>query len=274
MSGDDNSVESYRDKAIEAVLALKRENMPRIGQPYWSSPTGYNYGSWADRGFNIALRLLKDTEPASGESASLFLRKVIEQVKVRRDEFRADPRDEDGACSGALDAAMWAVSDVARSAEDAERQTTIARSQDSAHWRLIYTDIFDREMPPQVEAEGHGLEAGLMQLWTRFLSETVRPEGFEGFARFHLASDGPSVSIRGDWEGAKRLRRWIYGSEVPVDREDVKGPERRLLERITGIHARLIEQKGDSEPLLAIAAACDSAEAFAKRLPGLIASTS
>jgi peptidoglycan/LPS O-acetylase OafA/YrhL len=43
------------------VLALKRENAPRVSDPSWISYTGYNYGRWADRGFNIALGLLNDT---------------------------------------------------------------------------------------------------------------------------------------------------------------------------------------------------------------------
>lgn len=40
--------------AISNVLALKRENAPQIGARSWTSYTGYNYGRWADRGFNIA----------------------------------------------------------------------------------------------------------------------------------------------------------------------------------------------------------------------------
>jgi hypothetical protein len=34
--------------AINNVLALKRENAPRISDPAWISYTGYNYGRWTE----------------------------------------------------------------------------------------------------------------------------------------------------------------------------------------------------------------------------------
>jgi hypothetical protein len=70
-SGD---VETLRQRAIDSVLALKRENAPRISNPAWTSYTGYNYGRWADRGFNIALGLLNDTAPQAGETGPDYLR--------------------------------------------------------------------------------------------------------------------------------------------------------------------------------------------------------
>jgi hypothetical protein len=109
MSDDKNRVESLRQMAIDNVLALKRENAPRISDPRWTSYTGYGYGRWADRGFNIAIGLLKGTVPQAGETGPDFLRRVIALVRAQRDEYRADAADEDGACSGALDAAMWAI---------------------------------------------------------------------------------------------------------------------------------------------------------------------
>ncbi len=108
-SGD---VEALRQMAIENVLALRRENAPRISDPSWISYTGYNYGRWADRGFNIALGLLQNTIPQADETGPDYLRRVIALVRAQRDEYRADGADEDGACSGALDAAMWAIIDV------------------------------------------------------------------------------------------------------------------------------------------------------------------
>ena len=107
-----SDLESLRQMAIDKVLALKRENAPRISEPYWASHTGYNYGRWADRGFNIALGLLENTTPQTGEAGPDYLRRVIELVRAQRDEYRADDADEDGACSGALDAATWAIIDV------------------------------------------------------------------------------------------------------------------------------------------------------------------
>lgn len=108
-SGD---VEALRQMAIENVLALRRENAPRISDPSWISYTGYNYGRWADRGLNIALGLLQNTALQADEAGPDYLRPVIALVRVQRDEYRADGADEDGACSGALDAAMWAIIDA------------------------------------------------------------------------------------------------------------------------------------------------------------------
>ncbi len=105
-------VGTLRQMAINNVLALKRENAPRISDPAWISYTGYNYGRWADKGFNIALGLLENTPPQTGEAGPDYLRRVIALVRAQRDEYRADVADEDGACSGALDAAMWAIIDA------------------------------------------------------------------------------------------------------------------------------------------------------------------
>lgn len=114
MNDDANSappsdVATLRQKAIEGVLALKRENQPRISDRQWTSYTGYNYGRWADRGFNIALGILEDAAPGDRESATDYFDRVSSQVRVQRDEYRADQADEDGACSGALDAALRAI---------------------------------------------------------------------------------------------------------------------------------------------------------------------
>jgi hypothetical protein len=104
-----SDIETLRQAAIGSVLALKRENAPRISDSSWSSYTGYNYGRWADKGFSIALGLLNNTAPHAGESGPDYVRRIIELVRAQRDDYRVDAADEDGACSGALDAAMWAI---------------------------------------------------------------------------------------------------------------------------------------------------------------------
>jgi hypothetical protein len=105
-------LEILRQKAMDKVRALQQENAPRIHDRYWTSPTGYNYGWWGDKGFRIALGLLQDTPPRPGEAGPEFLQRVVDLVRARRDEYRADAADQDGACSGALDAAVWAILDV------------------------------------------------------------------------------------------------------------------------------------------------------------------
>ncbi|MHC4972717.1 MAG: hypothetical protein ACYTG3_10330 [Planctomycetota bacterium] len=103
---------TLRQAAIEKVSALRRENAPRSGDSYYRSHTGYDYGRWADKGFGIALSLLRTTEPEGGEAGPAYLARVKQLVGAQRDEYRAGDADEDGACSGALDAAAWAIAGV------------------------------------------------------------------------------------------------------------------------------------------------------------------
>ena len=104
-----DDVETLRQIAIDNVRALKRENAPRISDPSFTNHTSYNYGRWADRGFNTALGFLDNTAPQTGETGPDSLRRVVALVRAERDKYRDDEADEDGACSGALDAAMWAI---------------------------------------------------------------------------------------------------------------------------------------------------------------------
>jgi hypothetical protein len=55
-----------------------------------------------------------------------------------------------------------------------------------AEWEIWYQDTFDRDAPRQVEIAGHGLLAGLLQLWERHLLETVQASGRRGFSRFKV----------------------------------------------------------------------------------------
>jgi len=104
---------TLRQAAIEKVLLLKKENAPRSGDSYYRSHTGYDYGRWADRGFGIALSLLRTTEPETAETGPAYLERVKGLIRAQRDEYRAGEEDEDGACSGALDAAAWGIAGVA-----------------------------------------------------------------------------------------------------------------------------------------------------------------
>jgi hypothetical protein len=104
-----HDAETLRQRAIQNVQALKRENEPRIHDPFWTSPTGYNYARWGDKGFRVALDLLKNTRPEENEAGQDYLNRVAAQVRAERDAWRLDTTDEDGACSGALDEALSAI---------------------------------------------------------------------------------------------------------------------------------------------------------------------
>lgn len=110
-----------------------------------------------------------------------------------------------------------------------------------AEWSVWYQDTFDRETPLSREAHGRGLALGLMELWARFLFETVRPDGGHGFSRFHLRWDDRFVHIEGDWAGAVRLRRWVFGEkEYTQSGYLAAAGDPQLLKQIASVHARLV----------------------------------
>lgn len=266
-----SDIETLRQAAISSVLALKRENAPRISDPYWSSYTGYNYGRWADKGFNIALGLLNDTAAQAGESGPDYLRRVIELVRAQRDDYRADAADEDGACSGALDAAMWAMIGVLpkEPAITERHEQPLSDPAPEAEWEVWYRDTFDRECPPSVDVSGRGLAKGLMELWARHLFETVRPGGRRGFSRFHLRWEGNWTEIDGGWEGATRLREWVFGAKQHSRKGYVGEGDARLLEKIAITHANLISANQTCEQILAAAGAARDRQDFEIRLSDL-----
>jgi hypothetical protein len=134
-----------------------------------------------------------------------------------------------------------------------------------AEWQVWYEDMFDRETPRQVEASGRGLAKGLIELWARYLGETIRPNGSEGFSRFNLWCTPRSVEIIGNREGAVRLRGWVFG----IQEGSVRKRNRRLLNRIAVAHTRLILAGQSSEPILEAAAAAVDRRDFEGRLASL-----
>ena len=138
-----------------------------------------------------------------------------------------------------------------------------------AEWEVWYRDIFDRECPPSVDVGGRGLVRGLMELWARYLFETVRPGGSEGFSRFHLRCERTHVGIEGDWEGATRLREWVFGTKEHGRKGYVAEGDARLLEIIAATHANLVMTNQRSDQILAVAAASVDRQDFEARLLGL-----
>ena len=133
-------------------------------------------------------------------------------------------------------------------------QGTLADPAPEAEWKVWYRDTFDRECPPQVDVSGRGLVKGLMELWARHLFETVRPNGGTGFSRFHLRWECGTVDIRGDQEGATRLRGWVFGTKVHSRKGYVGEGHTQLLAKIAISHAYLVLAGQSSEQILAVAA--------------------
>jgi hypothetical protein len=137
-------------------------------------------------------------------------------------------------------------------------------------WELVYQDTFDRECPLQVELRGQGLAAGLVELWARYLFETVRPEASLGFSRFCLRCEpGGTVRIEGDVRGAARLRFWVFGDKQHTRRGYVAEAEHTLLRALAATHARLLLAGRDAGPILAVAVEADGRRAFDAKLAAL-----
>ncbi len=144
-----------------------------------------------------------------------------------------------------------------------------AQVEPDAHWEVWYRDMFDRECPPSVDVSGRGLVLGLMELWARHLCETVRLGGSLGFSRFHLRWDQGHITIEGDWEGAVRLREWVFGTKQHCASGYVNEADSRVLTIIATTHARLAAAGRTSEPMLAAAAEAPDWDDFEARLPEL-----
>jgi hypothetical protein len=146
---------------------------------------------------------------------------------------------------------------------------TVRSSHDPAEdveWEVWYRDTFDRECPPSVDVRGRGLVAGLTELWARHLFETVRPDGGKGFSRFHLWYPERSVEIDGDWQGAIRLREWVFGSKRIGRKGYVQEGDARLLRQIAVAHAHLVLAGQTGERILATAADAADRRDFEARL--------
>jgi hypothetical protein len=124
-----------------------------------------------------------------------------------------------------------------------------------AEWQVWYQDTFDRESPRQVEAAGRGLVKGLIKLWARHLFETVQASGQKGFSRFNLwwEQKGQSIEVVGEWEGATRLRAWVFGDKQRSYKGYVQEGDEKLLIKIAATHAALALTGQTSEAILAAA---------------------
>jgi hypothetical protein len=140
-----------------------------------------------------------------------------------------------------------------------------------AEWEVWYRDTFDLECPPSVDINGRGLARGLMELWARYLFETVRPGGSKGFSRFHLRwNQTRIIKIEGDWKGATRLREWVFGAKKHGRKGYVEEGDVRLLRKIAVAHANLSLANRPCEQILATATAATGREGFEDWLSGLV----
>jgi hypothetical protein len=132
-------------------------------------------------------------------------------------------------------------------------------------WEVWYGDTFDLESLPSCEVRGKGIVQGLMELWARHLFETVRSDGSRGFSVFHLRTDR-QIDIEGPWEGAVKLRRFLFGNEESSYRGYIQESNKPLLKKTATLHARLLECGQSSEAILRAANDSSDQESFEKKL--------
>lgn len=137
-------------------------------------------------------------------------------------------------------------------------------------WEIWYTDTFDRDTPPQLEVRGHGLVAGLTELWARHFFEAVTADGQPGFSSFQLRRKQGRIDIRGDWEGAKRLRHWLFDKKKTATKGYVAEAQPSLLTTLAQVHARLVDRAQSAEQILTLAASTASRQDFEDRLFSLL----
>ena len=135
-----------------------------------------------------------------------------------------------------------------------------------AEWEVWYRDTFDRECPPSIDVNGRGLGKGLIELWARYLFETVRPGGKKGFSRFHLRWEGGWADIDGSWKGATRLRKWVFGEKAYSKKGYVKEGDVGLLEKLAVAHANLILNNRSCTKILEAAAASTDRPALERQV--------
>lgn len=140
-----------------------------------------------------------------------------------------------------------------------------------AEWEFWHRDTFDRKSPPRVDVKGRGLAKGLTELWARYLFESIGLEGRGSFSNFHLwwKQGQKCIDITGDWAGATRLRRWVFGTKQRSDRGYVEEGNAHLLKMIAATHAKLILSNQSGEGILAATREADDRQEFERRLHSL-----
>ena len=120
-------------------------------------------------------------------------------------------------------------------------------------WAIWYSDLFDRDMPPRIDLQGQGFVNGLTELWARHFFESVSADGRQGLSAFHLHWKKGNITINGDWEGAKRIRHWLFGKKVTSKLGYVAEANGSLLTILAFAHAHLIKNNQPVTRILALA---------------------
>jgi hypothetical protein len=140
----------------------------------------------------------------------------------------------------------------------------------AADWEVWYRDTFDRECPPQVDVQGQGLAHGLMELWARYLFEEIGVGGRGGFSSFHFRWRNNRINIAGSWQGATRLREWVFGTQEHSSKGYIQEGDAELLRRIACTHAHGIQTDPFARAILTAADSAADRERFEAELLVLV----
>jgi hypothetical protein len=102
-----NNCEEFRQAVINALEERLLDKSQDVGDPFWTSSFGsgcgsYNAAKWAVRGYSAATMTIEKTNPIPGETVKQYAKRLEEVLQVLRQDFYADPDDEDGFATGAL----------------------------------------------------------------------------------------------------------------------------------------------------------------------------
>ena len=149
------------------------------------------------------------------------------------------------------------------------KPSTLAPAKDdprpNARWEVIYRDMFDRSDPARAEVTGRGLVPGLIELWARFLFETVQSGSSRGFSEFTLTIEGVTIDITGSLVGGQQLQRWAFPNKSSYGGV-LDGADLGVLRALAETHAASGSLEQASLALLDAAEAAGDAAAFLVRL--------
>ncbi|MGC9399221.1 MAG: hypothetical protein ACP5HM_08790 [Anaerolineae bacterium] len=106
----------------------------------------------------------------------------------------------------------------------------------------------------------------MVELWARYLSETVQAQGNRGFSRFNLwwKEEGKSIEVTGEWAGLVRLRKWVFGEQSRGRAYAAGG--RELLEKVALAHRNLVLEGETSARIVGAAKTARDREEFEEYL--------
>jgi hypothetical protein len=113
-------------------------------------------------------------------------------------------------------------------------------------WQLWYSDTFDRDSAPALQASGTNIVEGLYELWFHTLQEGILENGSASFSRFHLTWGNTSITRVDVFidlfrnPSLLKLRRWAHLAPDHKNGEEEQG--KAILLRVAQLHYELLQK--------------------------------